>query len=479
MSNLAIEPVRTPALENSNNDLNSASPKPTSEVTSSPLVRIPSRNFENLAWAPDGSIILDELSQDQGPRCSRISTVLRKTKGQIGGIMDVEAKTTQELSKKEIKNSLNSYFKDLTIKLSQKDKNENVEFKDAIKAYFSEKDNQKNQAGSDSDNLLNKSLILVDQLCSLSTNVNETNIEKLDLFVSILADQLEIHNHKYYETRKQLINSSKEKNYLQKYNSSTLKIQTSEKWCQVHKALTQSYFSLQINSMKIQTKTYMLPLQNFFFVLKGDKQEIGRTTTLSDSIIVNISKDNLFEGLILEIYENSLSPSLIGECQISMEDVFENTLFNKNYRVELPIILEDISEPITATTNGVSDSHLKPERPSAMTDKEFNEYLQSALLEGKKTDLVRVSFQVELDTSFVDIIEDMREQRLKNLDVWTEEIKAQSNEQSEYLKFSIAPINTLIFDYELGIRSLLGIEELQKGRESSACGMCNSKCSIF
>jgi len=44
MSNLAIEPVRTPALENSNNDLNSASPKPTSEVTSSPLVRIPSRN---------------------------------------------------------------------------------------------------------------------------------------------------------------------------------------------------------------------------------------------------------------------------------------------------------------------------------------------------------------------------------------------------------------------------------------------------
>jgi len=133
-----------------------------------------------------------------------------------------------------------------------------------------------------------------------------------------------------------------------------------------------------------------------------------------------------------------------------MEDVFENTLFNKNYRVELPIILEDstffpmelnkaykVSEPITATTNGVSDSHLKPERPSAMTDKEFNEYLQSALLEGKKTDLVRVSFQVELDTSFVDIIEDMREQRLKNLDVWTEEIKAQSNEQSEYLKFSI------------------------------------------
>jgi len=72
--------------------------------------------------------------------------------------MDVEAKTTQgffyyfvlvilclELSKKEIKNSLNSYFKDLTIKLSQKDKNENVEFKDAIKAYFSEKDNQVNK----------------------------------------------------------------------------------------------------------------------------------------------------------------------------------------------------------------------------------------------------------------------------------------------------------------------------------------------
>jgi len=85
----------------------------------------------------------------------------------------------------------------------------------------------------------------------------------------------------------------------------------------------------------------------------------------------------------------------------------------------------------------VSDFNAKPETPGAMSDKEFNEYLQFALSDGKKTDLLRVTFQVNLNTSFVNIIEDMREQRLKNIEVWMEEIKTQADEQSDYLRFSV------------------------------------------
>jgi len=41
------------------------------------------------------------------------------------------------------------------------------------------------------------------------------------------------------------MNIVKEKNYLQKYNSSTLKIQNSGKWCQVNKDLTESSLTIQ------------------------------------------------------------------------------------------------------------------------------------------------------------------------------------------------------------------------------------------
>jgi len=47
-----------------------------------------------------------------------------------------------ELSKKEIKNSLNSYFQELAAKFSQNEKDNNIEFKDTVRAYVSEKDNQ-------------------------------------------------------------------------------------------------------------------------------------------------------------------------------------------------------------------------------------------------------------------------------------------------------------------------------------------------
>jgi len=50
---------------------------------------------ENQEWPEDDSIVIDEPSNEQGPRSSRINTVLRKTKSQIRGLIDLGDKKSQ------------------------------------------------------------------------------------------------------------------------------------------------------------------------------------------------------------------------------------------------------------------------------------------------------------------------------------------------------------------------------------------------
>ena len=72
-----------------------------------------------------------------------------------------------------------------------------------------------------------------------------------------------------------------------------------------------------------------------------------------------------------------------------------------------------------------------------MDEREFDNYLDSIFHEGENMGIIRLSFQVRLDSSFAELVERLRMQRLENLETLASENDANLQEQLKYLKTSV------------------------------------------
>lgn len=454
-----------------------------------------SRNISNDEFPDNESVISDSATPGQREDLARAHAVIKKSRAYLAE-KDVDyMKSQNRIHEKEIKKGLVAFFKDLE-ETFKKEKAMEKSFKPNVVSYIQMKsDGATNEAKpiQESDSLVWKCLKLVDKLAALSQRPIEKNEDKLKLYTTILASQLGVQNHKYMETRRNIMKGVQEKKILELCSEKDLENQN--RWLQIDKSSTASKIVININSVKNLKYRSKAESHNWVCVIKADGIECGRTSVVSgrtsmvsesvnpsweESIKINVAPDLLFEILSIEIYECSKTPILIGECCMSLNEVIENTLVKDKYSTQLPIIPPTHNSCTAEPRN--SELSNRQERFSAMTENEFSDYLHSALNERENVGLLRASFAVIFDPSFTDIVKEVKQQRLENIDAWAEENRMHLEDQLEFLKFSIAPINTLEIDTSLGIK--VKAEEVKKLRDIDfGCGLCsagsNNNCNLF